>query len=195
MPPESLETIDPGTRKALRSWLEQNHLQKHSVWIRVYKGSQAQNRLAKDEVVDECLCFGWIDSRPRLRDTISFELLISPRKPKSAWSAVNKAKIQALSRAGLLTSAGKRAVKIAKENGSWDALRSTDRLEIPADLAKAFKESKRALENFQAFPPSARRPILEWIQNAKRSETRKQRIQKVLLDSKKNIRTLQWKRK
>jgi uncharacterized protein YdeI (YjbR/CyaY-like superfamily) len=66
---------------------------------------------------------------------------------------------------------------------------------VPADLEKAFAKKPNARKNFEAFPPSAKRPIFEWLLNAKRPETRQARIQKIVSDSAQSIRTLQWRKK
>jgi uncharacterized protein YdeI (YjbR/CyaY-like superfamily) len=45
---------------------------------------------------------------------------------------------------------------------------------MPDDFAAALSPASRA--NFDAFPPGARREYLEWIVEAKRSETRAKRV-------------------
>jgi uncharacterized protein YdeI (YjbR/CyaY-like superfamily) len=81
---EDLGAIDPKTRAKFRAWLKRHHEENASAWVRVYKGDRARTLLNKNDVVEECLCFGWVDSRPRLRDEASFDLLVSKRNPKSA---------------------------------------------------------------------------------------------------------------
>jgi uncharacterized protein YdeI (YjbR/CyaY-like superfamily) len=127
-------------------------------------------------VVDEALCFGWIDSLPRRLDADRSMLLLSPRKPGSGWSKVNKDKVARLTADGRMAPAGLAKVEAAKADGSWARLDAVDALAEPDDLVAALDADPAARANFDAFPRSSRRGILEWIVNAKRPETRAARI-------------------
>jgi uncharacterized protein YdeI (YjbR/CyaY-like superfamily) len=59
---------------------------------------------------------------------------------------------------------------------------------IPEDLLKLLKKNKTAFTNFMAFPPSSKRIILEWILQAKKTETRQKRIEETVLLAAKNIK-------
>ena len=59
---------------------------------------------------------------------------------------------------------------------------------MPADLAKAVKADKKAAATWASFPPSAHKLYVEWVEGAKREETRKSRVAKavaLLADGKK----------
>ncbi len=84
-------------------------------------------------------------------------------------------------------------ISAARKDGSWSALDAVERLAVPADLAKALRASKGAAY-FAAFPPSARRAILEWIASARKPETRTQRIEETARLAAKNVRANQWPR-
>ncbi|HNC32333.1 MAG TPA: YdeI/OmpD-associated family protein, partial [Cyclobacteriaceae bacterium] len=84
--------------------------------------------------------------------------------------------------------AGKAMIDLARKTGTWEALISVQEGIVPDDLQKQFDKSKIAFRNFSAFPPSSKRIILEWIMNAKKPETRKQRIIQTVELAKKNIR-------
>jgi uncharacterized protein YdeI (YjbR/CyaY-like superfamily) len=79
-------------------------------------------------------------------------------------------------------------IDIAKKNGSWTALKEIEKMTVPDDLAKAFIRNKRALKHFEAFPPSSKKIILHWIQNAKTEETRTKRIKETVRMAAKNER-------
>jgi hypothetical protein len=66
-------------------------------------------------------------------------------------------------------------------------------LEIPADLAKAFRQQAGSAKNFEAFPRSVKRSILEWILQAKKPETRAKRVTETASLAAKNIRANQWR--
>ena len=62
----------------------------YEIKIEEMEGKIMVSAMKDDEVVEECLCFGWIDSKPNKKDEQSYYLFIAPRKPKSVWSALNK---------------------------------------------------------------------------------------------------------
>ena len=86
-----------------------------------------------------------------------------------------------------MTKAGQHFIDIAKETGAWVASKDADT--IPPDLTKAFNKSKKALKNFQAFAPFAKRMIIQWVVDAKRAETRSDRIKKTVMLAAKNVRS------
>jgi uncharacterized protein YdeI (YjbR/CyaY-like superfamily) len=48
---------------------------------------------------------------------------------------------------------------------------------VPADLARALRGSKPARSMFESWPPSHRRQLVRYIDDAKRAETRGRRIE------------------
>ena len=173
---DTLARVTAETAAELREWLAKHHRQSASVWIVTYKKGASRPHLPWSDLVDEALCFGWIDSLPRKLDRERTLHLLSPRKAGSAWSAVNKAKVESLVAAGRMTQAGLAKIDAAKKDGSWTRIDAAHALAIPADLAAAFAPDPVAAANFAAFAPSSRRAILEWIALAKRPETRAKRV-------------------
>lgn len=189
----SLDLVEVTTRADWRAWLTAHHQQSDSVWVVTYKVGASQPRVPYDDLVEEALAFGWVDSLPRKLDDERTMLLMSPRKPGSNWSAVNKARIEKMTAAGLMHPAGLAKIEQAKTDGSWTALDAVDRLEVPADLAAAFDRHPGSAEAFAAFPPSTRRGILEWIGNAKRPETRAARVFETADKAQRGERANQWR--
>jgi uncharacterized protein YdeI (YjbR/CyaY-like superfamily) len=181
------------SQQAWREWLQNYHQEYGSIWLVMYRKQSGKPSVYYNEAVDEALCFGWIDSKPNKRDEESYYQLFSPRNSKSNWSKVNKEKVERLLAAGKMASAGLEMVRVAKETGTWDALNEVDALIIPSDLKAALEATPAALENFEAFPPSTRRGILEWIFNAKRPATRTKRIQETAKLAAQNIRANQYR--
>ena len=87
-----------------------------------------------------------------------------------------------------MAQAGLDSIEIAKKNGTWTALDEVDNSIVPEDLHKALDKNKTALKNFESFPKSSKKIILEWIANAKKPETRLQRIQETVEKAELNIR-------
>jgi uncharacterized protein YdeI (YjbR/CyaY-like superfamily) len=189
---EHYQRVEVTSRKSLREWLSKHHTQKESVWIVTFKKPD-ERYLPYEECVQEALCFGWIDSLPRKLDELRTMRLLSPRKPKSAWSKVNKDYVETLIADGLMTEAGLKVIAAAKASGHWTRLDEVESLAVPVDLDLALAKSKTAGENFHAFPASVRKAILDWINQARKVETRAARITETVEKAKLNIRANQWR--
>ena len=164
------------TRDEIRDWLSANCAAAEAFWLVSYKKHVTDRHVPYSEIVEELLCYGWIDGRTRRVDEDRTMLLVAPRKPGSTWSAVNKRRVAELEKAGLMTAAGREKIDAAKKDGSWRFLDDIDNLVIPEDLASALLENKTAQRNFDAFSNSAKKVILFWLKTAKRNETRARRV-------------------
>lgn len=173
---KELEKVAIESAAELREWLSQNHSSSGSVWLVTWKKDSGHPYVSYDEIVDQCLCYGWVDSLPRKLDELRTMLRISPRSPKSNWSRVNKDRVSRLVREGLMEPRGLAIVEQAKKNGAWDFLDDVERLEVPEDLYLEFEKHPGSRRLFERFPPSSRRGILEWIKTAKTEVTRRKRI-------------------
>jgi uncharacterized protein YdeI (YjbR/CyaY-like superfamily) len=170
--------VQVNSRAELRAWLTENAAQTQSIWLVRFKKPHPCY-FPYDEVVEEVLCFGWIDSLPRKLDDLRTQLLLSPRRAGSGWSTVNKAKIARLVDQHLITARGLAAIRKAKLDGSWTLLDSAGQLELPSDLVAAFEAQPGSATCFGAFSASTRRATLEWVAQAKKPETRARRVAEI----------------
>lgn len=189
-----LEEFEVTSRAQLRAWLAAHADQTESVWIIRYKKAAGDCYVPYDDLVEEALCFGWVDSRPRALDAYRSMNLLSPRKQGSAWSKVNKARVEKLIEGGLMEQRGLEKIEQAKKDGSWTFLDDVDNGIAPDDLIDALKGYPNALANFEAFPLSFKKIILEWIKNAKRPETRQKRIKETAEKAEDNVRANHYRR-
>lgn len=173
---KELEKIAIESAAELRVWLARNHSTSGSVWVVTWKKGSGYPYVSYDEIVDQCLCYGWVDSLPGKLDELRTKLRISPRNPKSNWSRVNKDRVRRLVQEELMTPAGLAVVEQARKNGAWDFLEDVERLEVPDDLRIEFEKHPDSRRFFDRFPPSSRRGILEWIKTAKTDATRRKRV-------------------
>jgi uncharacterized protein YdeI (YjbR/CyaY-like superfamily) len=186
------------SRAGWRDWLQREHATSVGVWaVTVKKGALAADEeyVSAVDLNEECLCFGWIDSRPARVDDRHTALLCTPRKPGSGWSKVNKDRLERLLALGQVAPAGLAAIEQAKRDGSWSRLDHVDQLAVPGDLALALDRLPLARSHFDAFPRSARRGILEWIASAKTPATRARRIDETARLAQENVRANQWPRR
>jgi uncharacterized protein YdeI (YjbR/CyaY-like superfamily) len=177
---DDLERVEVDSRAALRAWLSEHHGQRDSIWLVTYKKAAGERHVSASEVVDEALCFGWIDSVPRKLDALRTMVLLAPRKRGSGWSAVNKAKIERLEAEGRMHAAGRAAIKRAKADGSWDLLNAVDALIVPDDLAAALGAQPGGQAAWERMAKSMRRGLLEQVQQAKKPATRAARIGRIV---------------
>jgi uncharacterized protein YdeI (YjbR/CyaY-like superfamily) len=171
-------TVD--SRARWRRWLEANHGQTESVWLVHYKKHTGRKYVPYGELVEEALCFGWIDGLVKTVDADRVMMLMSPRRRGSAWSKSNKERVDRLIAQGLMCEAGLRKIEAAKLDGSWTAFDDSDAMIVPPDLAAALQSDPRAARGFEALRPSLRRGWLAHLSQAKRPETRAKRIQRLL---------------
>ena len=176
----NIKTLHAKNRTEWRKWLAKNHKSEKSVWLIIYHKSSPTPSIYYDEAVEEAICFGWIDSIAHKRDDESKYQFFAVRKPKSNWSKANRERADKMIKEKQMKPAGQTMVDLAKKTGAWTALVDVQNSIIPRDLKKAFNKNKIAFKNFNAFPPSSKRIILEWILNAKKAETRKQRIEETV---------------
>ena len=180
---DDYEQVLVTSRSEWRDWLAENADIAPGAWVVTYKRATGKPAPSYDDIVEECLCFGWIDSTVRPGNEQTAMQLVTPRKPTSTWAATNKARLERLLASGQVTERGLRIIEAAKANGSWTALDAVERLEVPDDLAAALDARPPAGANFDAFPPSARKQLLWFVVSAKRPETRATRIARVVADA------------
>ncbi len=171
------------TPAAFRKWLETNHASATELLVGFYKKDSGKASITWPESVDQALCFGWIDGVRRRIDDVSYSIRFTPRKPTSNWSAINIARVEELTKLGLMRPAGLRAFEQRREDKSAiyayeNAVRTLD----PAD-EKTFRANRKAWQFFNAQAPWYRRVCIYWVTSAKKEETRARRLATLIHDS------------
>jgi len=190
-PPNS---IHPKSRLEWRQWLEQNQGRIEGIWLVSFKKATGKPRMEYDEAVEEAICYGWVDSKPNKLDEERAMLWFAPCKSGTGWSKANKERVEKLIQSSKMAPVGLAKVESARRDGSWNALDLIEELKVPLDLEGAFSAFPNARQNFEAFPRTVKRSILEWIANAKKPETRHARIEETARLAEDNVRANQWRR-
>lgn len=180
------------TRAQWRTWLETHHTRAEGVWLIYNKKASGKPTVPYAEQVEEALCFGWVDSKGNKLDEERTMLYFAPRKAGSGWARPNKERVERLIAQGLMAPAGLTKIEAARLDGSWEKLDDVEDLVVPEDLAAEFARYPNAATHFEAFPRSAKRAILEWLVQAKRTETRQKRIEETARLANENLRANQW---
>jgi uncharacterized protein YdeI (YjbR/CyaY-like superfamily) len=163
------------------TWLEDNHDQPQGVWLKHAKKSSGKESVSYQEALEEALCYGWIDSQKQAYDNDYYLQKFTPRGPRSVWSKINVAKVEALIKIGKIQPAGLAAINSAKQDGRWDdAYDSASANKIPEDFLAELDKNPKAKEFFGTLNKADVYAFSWRIQTAKKPETRKARIEKFI---------------
>jgi len=187
--------VHAATVEEWRDWLRSHHDTESGAWLVSWRSTTGRPSVRYELAVEEALCVGWIDSSGRKLDDERSMLWFTRRKPGSGWARTNKERLVRLEAEGRMLPAGRTVVDAAKADGSWTLLDDVESLLVPDDLAAAFGRHPGSRAQFDAFPPSARRAILEWIVQARRETTRAARVEESARLAAHGQRANQWKPK
>lgn len=176
---ENFAQVQISSPADLRQWLVVHHAQQESVWLVTYKKNVPDKYVSTQEVLDELLCFGWIDGIRRKLDEERTMQLISPRRVEH-WAKTYKDRAAKLIIEGKMHAAGFRSIEVAKQNGLWDFMDDVDQLIVPSDLRAALDKQAHAAAFFDGINPSSKRFVLRWLKLAKTDKTRQARIQQLV---------------
>lgn len=162
-------------------WLNENHSQHKGLWLKHAKKSSGKQSVSYDEALEEALCYGWIDSQKQAYDSDYYLQKFTPRGPKSIWSKVNVAKVEALIEAGRMQPAGLAAIESAKQDGRWEAAYdSPGASKVPADFQAALDKNPKAKQFFETLNKTNVHAFCWRLQTAKKPVTRQARIEKFI---------------
>jgi uncharacterized protein YdeI (YjbR/CyaY-like superfamily) len=166
---------------AFETWLDSYHDNTTEVWILVGKKGSGVASLSVAEALDAALCFGWIDGQRKGFDDRHFLQRYVPRRPRSTWSQVNVAKVEALTAAGRMRPSGLAEVAKAQADGRWAAAYPSQRnATVPPDLAEALAADERARTAFDALPGTERYLLILQLLKLRTATGRAARVKAIL---------------
>jgi uncharacterized protein YdeI (YjbR/CyaY-like superfamily) len=179
MKPEMPEILF-ASRSLFREWLEHNWVTSGGIWL-AFDKSKSGKSLTASEALEEALCFGWIDGQMKSIDDATYLKYFARRRPNSLWSEKNKKLTETLRAKGLMTAAGEEAIRIAVENGQWNAVKT----EQPSvEHIALFKEKLRgispAFENFCSMSPSVQKTYTRRYMSFKSDDARERDFEKII---------------
>ena len=166
-----LKTLQVRSRRAWHAWLAKHHTSSPGIWLVRYKEHTGVKSLGYEDMIREALCFGWIDSLVKRLDEDRYAIKVTPRRPTSKWSDINRKRWAELKAAGLLRAAGLAAPPTNITYRPKPVIP-----ELPGYIVSALKTNSKAWEFFQKLAPTYRRHFVVWIHIAKRPETREKRL-------------------
>jgi uncharacterized protein YdeI (YjbR/CyaY-like superfamily) len=197
--PSFFETPD-----AVRNWLAENHDTEDVLWVGFYRKAIDRPSIDWPELVDELLCFGWIDGLRKSIDDERWMIRITPRRPRSNWSDVNQRRFAALSEEGRVEPGGFEAFRRWEDSAAGRAA-AADRGDVssadvcldeifPLEFENRFQACLAAWEFFQEQSPGYRKTATLWVMSAKREETRLRRLETLIEDSAAGLRIKELRR-
>ncbi len=171
-----------------RNWLEANYQSVTELWVGYYRKETGKPSMTWSDSVDQALCFGWIDGIRKKIDDERYCIRFTPRKPGSTWSRINIAKVEEMTRQGLMFPAGLEAFRHRKENKSGIYSFENEIRDLPDEYAEIFQKNSTAWRFYSAQPPSYRKTMTHWILSAKQEATKMKRLERLISESEANKR-------
>jgi uncharacterized protein YdeI (YjbR/CyaY-like superfamily) len=159
------------------AWLAAQPPDSPGLWLKLAKKGSGIACLGKPAAIEAALCHGWIDGQLQPWDDRTWLVRFTPRKPRSNWSAVNRATALRLIDAGRMAPAGLAQVRAAQADGRWDAAYAPQsQVTVPPDLQQALDAEPAARAFFATLTGANRYAVLYRVQDAKTPATRAKRI-------------------
>jgi uncharacterized protein YdeI (YjbR/CyaY-like superfamily) len=175
------------------AWLEENHEKPEGLWLHFAKKGSGVVTVTYEEALETALCFGWIDGQLRTHDERTFVRKFTPRRARSIWSKVNRAKAEKLIESGRMKPPGLRAIERARDGGEWDTAYDSSRTAtVPPDFHAALDKARSAAAFFARLDSANRYAILWRIQTARGPETRAKRVADIVAMLKKKETFHPW---
>jgi uncharacterized protein YdeI (YjbR/CyaY-like superfamily) len=169
---------DPAVWEA---WLAKNYTRTEGIWIKVAKKASGIPTIDHGGALDVALCYGWIDGQSKTLDDTWYLQKFTPRRPRSLWSKINIAKVEALIAAGNMQPSGMAEIEAAKADGRWAAAyESPANAAVPPEFVQAFRTNKKAEAFFESLNKTNKYAFIWRVMTAKKPETRAARVAKLL---------------
>jgi uncharacterized protein YdeI (YjbR/CyaY-like superfamily) len=176
---ENFDIVEIKSSEELRNWLLQNYKSSKSVWLVTFKKSEVDKYVSRWDVLDELICFGWIDGIRRKLDDQKTMQLVSPRRVEH-WAKTYKERAAKLIEDGKMHASGFKSLEESKSSGLWNLMDDVDNLIVPEDLSKALSKKHGAFDFFNTINDSSKRFVLRWLKLAKTENTRISRINELV---------------
>lgn len=165
------------------AWLEKNHQATSELWIGYWKKSTGKPSVTWKQVVDESLCFGWIDGIVKSIDEKRFKQRVTPRRPTSIWSQVNIRRVAELTTEGRMRPRGLAAFENRDRTKKYAFEQPRERVALGKAEEAALRKNRKAWSFWGRQPPGYQRTIGWWVMSAKQEETRRRRLATLIRDS------------
>lgn len=166
---------------AFETWLAGQPTKASGAWVKFGKPGAPQATLSKSDAIDSALIYGWIDGQLGRVNEHYYKVRFTPRKDRSAWSEVNRERVERLLADGRMKPEGLAQVARAKADGRWDAAYAPQSRAAPdPDLLTALDAQPNARRFFDSLDAANRYAVLYRVHQAKGPEKRAAKIAEVV---------------
>lgn len=177
MPAPDLPLLTFRDAETFEAWLADQPQGAGAVWLTFAKTGAPKPTVGKSDAIDSALAYGWIDGQLGRVDEHYFKVRFTPRKARSAWSQVNRERVERLMAAGRMAPGGLAEVTRAQADGRWDAAYASQaRAKVDADLLAALEAQPAARLFFDSLDAANRYAVLYRVQQAKGPDKRAAKI-------------------
>jgi uncharacterized protein YdeI (YjbR/CyaY-like superfamily) len=174
-----MQQITVFSAKEFRSWLRKNHKKESKLAVVVHKKHTGKKFPTHREMIEEAICYGWIDTTVKRLDEDTFMRHFSRRTDKSKWSDNTLSYAARLVTEGKMSPEGLRFYKMGKARPTHDhgIPKNPD---MPIELKRALAKNAKAKRAIEAYAPSIKRALFRSILRGKQAETREKSVQKII---------------
>jgi len=177
MPEADLPILTFADTASFEAWLERYADSAPGAWLRFAKQEAPEATVSKSDAIDCALAYGWVDGQLGRVDALYFKTRFTPRRPTSAWSQVNRERVERLLAAGRMRARGEAEVNRAKADGRWDKAYARQSAATPdPDLQAALDAEPSARELYESLDSANRYAVLYRVQQAKTPQKRAAKI-------------------
>lgn len=174
-----MQVITVFKKEDFRRWLKLHHKKERQMAVLVHKKHTGKPAPTHRELIEEAICFGWIDTTVKRVDEDTFMRRFAKRTKNSSWSDNTLRYAAELVKAGRMSEEGLKFYKLGLKKPTHDS-GIPKNPEMPQELKRALAKNKAAMRNFEAFPPSAKKLLYRWLLSGKLPETREKRIRRIV---------------
>jgi uncharacterized protein YdeI (YjbR/CyaY-like superfamily) len=80
-----IESVD-----AWRDWLARHGADQSDIWVTIFKKASGRQTVGLPELLEEALCWGWVDTQTKGRDELRYVVRFRRRRPGSNWTPGNR---------------------------------------------------------------------------------------------------------
>ena len=184
---EDIQSIAVATPEDFRKWLRKNHAKEKRVALVLHKKHTGKPAPTHRELMDEAICYGWIDTTIKRLDDDRYIRNFARRNKNSTWSDNTLSYAKQLIKEGRMKAGGLKFYKMGKVKPTHDdGIPKNPRM--PKALKEALAENEKAEKNFNAFAPSRKKMLYRWLLSGKLPQTRAKRIKEIVALARDNIK-------
>jgi len=172
-------TINVFTIDDFQKWLRESHKKENRVAVIIHKRHTGKSAPTHRELIEEAICYGWIDTTIKRLDDDRFIRHFSKRTKNSSWSKNTLAYAKKLVKEGRMQEQGLHFYELGLKKKTHDH-GIPENPDQPLELKEALSKNKKAETVFNTLPPSTKKMLYRWFLHAKRPETRIKRINQII---------------